>query len=156
MKLPVRAMVVSTRRMLPALSYILTELPCAQCLTRTPSGLSLKLVVNSLDMWTFIERAYNGISGIEKKRIEIEVGPLGKNPVFYGFDGNYEGEYMGIARFLVEDMGRFESFKGRGFNSHMPAVERYRKMTALFEPMRATLVGRELTFEEITKLLKCS
>ena len=39
--------VVSTRRTLPALSYILTELPRAQCLTRTPSGRSLKLVVSS-------------------------------------------------------------------------------------------------------------
>jgi len=32
------AMVVSTRRTEPALSYILMELPCTQCLMRTPSG----------------------------------------------------------------------------------------------------------------------
>jgi hypothetical protein len=32
---------VSMRRRLPALSYIFTELPFTQCLTRTPSGRSL-------------------------------------------------------------------------------------------------------------------
>ena len=31
-------MVVSMRRTLPALSYILMELPLTQCFTRTPSG----------------------------------------------------------------------------------------------------------------------
>src|SRR2546426_939739 len=40
------AMVVSTRRT-PGRSYILMELPFTQCLTRTPSARSLKLVVSS-------------------------------------------------------------------------------------------------------------
>jgi len=41
------ARVVSMRSTLPALSYILTELPSAQCFTRTPSARFLKLVVSS-------------------------------------------------------------------------------------------------------------
>ncbi|HAM58686.1 MAG TPA: hypothetical protein DCQ64_26055 [Candidatus Rokubacteria bacterium] len=46
MKSAVLAMVVSTRKT-PGRSYILMELPLTQCLTRTPSARSLKLVVSS-------------------------------------------------------------------------------------------------------------
>jgi uncharacterized protein len=115
---------------------------------------AVSLVVDTLDMWFLIENAYKKFTVADKKRIETEVGPLGKNPQFTGFDGNYETEYMGIARFLVEKMGRFGHFKGRDFNSHMPLVERYRQMTSLFSPMRQSLVGRELSADEVITLLK--
>jgi uncharacterized protein YfbU (UPF0304 family) len=75
-------------------------------------------------------------------------------PKFIGFDGNNEGEYLGIARFLINKMGRFESFKGRDLNSHSPKVANYRHMIDLFEPMRAGLVGRELGVDEIITLLR--
>jgi uncharacterized protein YfbU (UPF0304 family) len=115
---------------------------------------AVSLVVDVLDMWTFIERAYEGFSAADKKRIASEVGPLGRDPKFHGFDGNHEGEYMTITRFLVEKMGRFESFKGRDFNSHVPVVDRYRVMSAAFEPMRTKLSGRELSVAELIELLK--
>jgi uncharacterized protein YfbU (UPF0304 family) len=115
---------------------------------------AVSLVVDTLDMWAFIERAYEGFSAADKKRIATEVGPWGKDPKFYGFDGNNEGEYMSIARFLVEKMGRFESFKGRDFNSHGPVVDRYRVMTAAFKPIRTRLSGRELNVGEVVDLLK--
>jgi uncharacterized protein YfbU (UPF0304 family) len=115
---------------------------------------AVTLVVNTLDMWSFIESAYAKFNKAEKARIVTEVGPWAANPKFIGFDGNYEGEHMGIARFLVEQLGRFESFKGRDFNSHMPRVDNYRRMIGLFEPMRKTLVGRELSVEEVITLLK--
>jgi uncharacterized protein len=115
---------------------------------------AVRLVGDVLDMWEFIERAYKGFSAAEKKRIATEVGPLGKDPKFTGFDGNYESEYMGIAGFLVEKMGRFAAFKGRGFNSHVPVVDRYRVMSAAFEPMRTRLSGRELSVGEVIELLK--
>jgi hypothetical protein len=52
LKLVVLAMVVSTRRTLPALSYILTELPSAQCLMRTPSWRRRRREVSSpLKLW---------------------------------------------------------------------------------------------------------
>jgi hypothetical protein len=70
-----------------------------------------------------------GVGLSAKKLIETEVGPCAKDPKFFGFDGNNEGEYMSIASFLVEKLRRFESFKGRSFNSHVPVVERYRRMT---------------------------
>jgi uncharacterized protein YfbU (UPF0304 family) len=115
---------------------------------------AVSLVVDTLEMWSFIESAYAGFSVADKKRIATEVGPLGKDPKFFGFDGNYEGEYLGIARFLVEKMRRFEPFKGRDFNSHVPVLDRYRVMTAAFEPMRVGLSGRGLSVGEVINLLK--
>ena len=47
LKSAVLAMVVSIRRTLPALSYILMELPLTQCSTRIPSGRWRKLPVSS-------------------------------------------------------------------------------------------------------------
>ena len=43
--------------------------------------------------------------------MEAAVGIRGKNLKFHGFDGNNEPECMGIARFLVEQLGRFTDFK---------------------------------------------
>lgn len=119
-----------------------------------PSALSL--VVSILDMWSFIESAYKGFSSAETALIEKEVGPTGKNPKFLGFDGNNETEYLGIATHLVEKLNRFQYLKGRDMNSHMPVVSRYRTMTMLFEPIRSTLLGRDLSVNEVTKLLKRS
>lgn len=115
---------------------------------------SLSLVINTLDMWRFIETAYQKFSAADKKQVESEVGYGGKDPKFLGFDGNHETEYMSIARFLVEKMGRFTNFKGRDFNSHMPMVGRYSRMCARFDEMRPDLAGRELSVEEVISLLK--
>jgi uncharacterized protein YfbU (UPF0304 family) len=114
---------------------------------------AVTLVVDTLDMWTFIERAYSKFTKAEKARIKSEVGPWAEDPKFMGFDGNNETEYMSIASFLVEQLERFENFKGRSFNSHMPVVGRYQRMIEQFEPMRAKLVGRELNVDEVITLL---
>lgn len=115
---------------------------------------AVSLVVDTLDMWMFIESAYKEFSQEDQERIEKEIGSWAKDPKFLGFDGNNESEYMGIARFLVEKMGRFESFKGRSFNSHAPTVDRYRRMVELFEPMRTSLVGRGLSVQQVIQLLQ--
>lgn len=117
---------------------------------------ALSLVVDTLDMWVFIERAYSGFSKTERDRLEKNLPYLGNDPQFTGFDGNNEGEYMGIARFLIEKMGRFEHFKGRSMNSHMPVVERYADMLRIFEPIREKLVGRELSVDEMIAVLSRS
>ena len=119
----------------------------------TDDRAALSLVVNTLDMWNFIERGYAELSAVEKKTLETTIGPTGTNPSFFGFDGNHESEHMGIASFLINEMGRFPRFKGRDLNSHMPLVSRYRAMTSRFDGMRKHLVGRELTADEIIKLL---
>ncbi|MGE0565870.1 MAG: YfbU family protein [Pseudolabrys sp.] len=110
-------------------------------------------VVDVLDMWSFIESGYDKLSRKDKARIEAEAEPFGRHVRFRGFDGNNETEYMGVARFLIDDLERFSSFKDRELNSHMPSVETYRRMLRVFEPIRRNLVGRELGAPEIIALL---
>jgi hypothetical protein len=84
--------------------------------------------------------------------VNDEAGYL--DPKFLGFDGNYETEYVSIARFLVEKLDNFSKFKGREFNSHTPMVERYKRMCAKFDLIRPKLVdGRELSVDELIELL---
>lgn len=112
-------------------------------------------VVNILDMWSFIELGYAKLSKKEKERIEKEAPPFGKYVSFRGFDGNNEGEHMGVAYFLVDDMGRFAHFKGRDLNSHAPTLASARRMYRLFEPMRTGLGGGvELGADQIIKLMQ--
>jgi uncharacterized protein len=107
-----------------------------------------------LDMWRFIEVGYDKLSKGDKEQLEKDVGPLGKNVRFPGFDGNNE-PHIHIARYMIDVMShRFESFKGRNLNSHHPSVEGYQRMYEVFEPMRAALVGRELNLAEMTAILK--
>lgn len=113
----------------------------------------VRLVVDVLDMWNFIERAYAGFSDADKKRIADAIG-FASAPQFLGFDGNNETEYLGIARFLVEQLGRFEGLKGRDFNSHCPTVASYGRMASVFETIRPSLIGRELSADEVITLLK--
>lgn len=114
---------------------------------------SVSFVVNVLDMWQFIERAFRELSDADKVLVKDALGLVTANPRFIGFDGNNETELMGIAQFLISDMGRFEAFKGRDINSHMPVAARYRRMYQKFEPIRANLIGRELSAKELIYLL---
>lgn len=115
----------------------------------------VSFVVDVMDMWGFIERACKDFETDKKQRLIDEVGSWAKKPTFMGFDGNNEGEYMGIARFLVEKLNRFEDFKDRSLNSHSPSVASYKKMVATFKTIRPNLVGRGLSVDEVIELLKC-
>ncbi|MFZ2029465.1 MAG: YfbU family protein [Vitreimonas sp.] len=118
---------------------------------------AVSLVVDTLDMWSFIEEAVEAFSATERKKLATELGPTGRDPKFLGFDGNYETEYLGIASHLVNRMDRFTRFKGRELNSHMPVVARYARMTRAFQPMRASLASRrpiKLTLNEVIALLR--
>lgn len=46
---------------------------------------------------------------------------------FLGFDGNYETQYLGYTRYIVNDEGRWPSLKGGDFNSHVPMIETYKR-----------------------------
>lgn len=121
----------------------------------TPS--EVNEVVDILDMWSFIERSYNRLSPDDKERIKTEAAPLGTHAQFAGFDGNHETEQMSIARFLVEDLGKFSEFEGRDFNSHSPSIDTYRRMLTVFLPLRSLLAQEyrhDLTATELIEILK--
>lgn len=111
-------------------------------------------VVDVLDMWDFIEEAYERLKPSQKAAITEEVGAWATDVKFSGFDGNNESSQMSIARFLVDKMDRFSRFQGRDLNSHCPTYSRYCRMLESFGPMRASLVGGGLGVQQLVTLLK--
>ncbi|WP_414430562.1 YfbU family protein [Alcanivorax sp. IL3] len=114
----------------------------------------VKEVLDILDMWSMIERSYENLSSESKEFVEKEASPFGKDPKFPGFDGNNETEYMGTASFLVNDLDRFEEFKGRNFNSHCPSIDSYRRMLSVFKPLLQDLNFQPLSAQNIVDILK--
>ena len=113
-------------------------------------------VVDVLDMWSFIETGYANCPDEKKQEIKSATKHT-SDPQFIGFDGNHEGAFLAIARFLTKDMGRFSDFADRSLNSHREMVSRYRQMLELFEPMRASLtLRRELSVPQLIQMLKRS
>ncbi|HXA18271.1 MAG TPA: YfbU family protein [Thermoanaerobaculia bacterium] len=106
-----------------------------------------------LEMWSFLERGYAKLTKKDRERVERDGDPFGKSVRFWGFDGNNEASLGSIAQFLVEQMNRYAEFKGRDLNSRMPTIATYKRMLAVFAPMRMTLVGRELNASEIIRIL---
>ncbi|MCU1229554.1 MAG: hypothetical protein JWO97_2438, partial [Acidobacteria bacterium] len=92
---------------------------------------NVSFVVDVLSMWSFLERAYNRMDAKAKERIATDAEPFGTDIRFDGFDGNNEGELMGIADFLINKMNRFEEFRKRDLNSHFPTVDMYTRMLAV-------------------------
>ena len=106
-------------------------------------------VVDILEMWDFIHFAYEKLDEVEKNRLDTEAKLEGVIPVFEGFDGNYESEYLNTALFLINDLDRFECFKGKRLNSHCPSLDMHKRMLEKFNKYRhifpdvsvATLAG---------------
>lgn len=114
----------------------------------------VKEVLNILDMWSLIEHSYALLSEKDKKHLEDIAAPFGKDPKFPGFDGNNESSYMGTASFIVNDLDRFEEFKGRNFNSHCPSLDGHRRMLATLDEIRESMDFGPLSTEDLAKILK--
>jgi uncharacterized protein YfbU (UPF0304 family) len=108
-----------------------------------------------LEMWWFLESAYNRLSKADKERVAAEAGPLGKDVKYPGFDGNNETRHLGVARVLIERLDRFGDLKGRGaLNSHFPTLDMHHRMLEAFKQMRPTLAGGRAGADEVIALLK--
>jgi hypothetical protein len=112
-------------------------------------------VVAILDMWDFIENSFGKLNRQQKDRVLQESEVLGDAPEFHGFDGNNEIAHMGVARFLIHDLERFSRFKKRELNSHVPTtLPRYRRMLAIFAPLRGTLTGGAMSQAQLIEVLR--
>ena len=111
-------------------------------------------VVNVLDMWDFIEGAVEDMQSDQLVELQAQLGARPRDIKFGGFDGNTETRLWLIAKFLIDQMGRFSRFKRRELNSHIPTTGRYQNMVELFEPLRKTLIGKNLTSRQLVKVLK--
>lgn len=85
-------------------------------------------VVDILDMHRALHFSYG--------RLEDKKGIKEGDVRFRGFDGNNETKYLSYARYFCGLDGGGERFKeldrGDGFNSHMPVVDMYRRMLAVW------------------------
>lgn len=114
----------------------------------------VKEVQDILDMWSFMEETYERFSDADKEKVKTEADPFGAFVKFVGFDAHYDYKHLSVARFLIDDMGRFSRFKGRELNS-TTSVETYRRMLNVFLPIRPSLVdGVKLSAEQIIEILK--
>ena len=114
----------------------------------------VKEVLDILDMWSVIERSYANLSEVDKKFVEEAAAPFGKDPAFRGFDGNNETDHMGVASFLVNELDRFEEFKGRDFNSHCPSIDTYNRMLSAYKPIMEKIFFQPLSAQHIVEILK--
>jgi uncharacterized protein YfbU (UPF0304 family) len=115
---------------------------------------NVRFVVDVLTMWDHMERGYEALSEKDKAFIAKKAAPLGESVCFRGFDGNGESEHRGIALFLVEKMERFARFKGRKLNAHIATLDAHERMLSLFENMQQSLIGGELSADQIADLLR--
>lgn len=109
-------------------------------------------VVEIMEMWDRVEFSYTALSPDDKMRVAKEAVPFGEHVEFTGFDGNGEPGYVGVARFLVNDLERFSAFKGRDLDSHLPlCLSAYRRMLTIY---RNTSGTPELGATELINILK--
>lgn len=132
-----------------ALPWKLSGIPFKN--TETPPV--VKKTLDILDMWRVIEYSYSELTDEEKKQLEEKVEFFGKNPTFKGFDGNNETEYLAATDFIINKLDRFEEFKLRDLNSHMPSLATYERMLRVFNPLFHENSGEPLTLEQLSLIL---
>jgi uncharacterized protein YfbU (UPF0304 family) len=102
---------------------------------------------NILWMWGIIEHSLSELTGSEAE--EAKGWHWTK---FNGFDGNNDQHY-GIALTMINELGEFESFKGRGLNSHtQSSLPRYRSMYSTFEKHLHAGAANPLSMEALRDL----
>lgn len=103
-----------------------------------------KRVVAAMNMYSSIQRSYEALD--DKTGIEEW------STWFPGFDGEEETAYMGYAGYVAEKEHRFTDLKPNtgDFESHMPMVERYRRMLRVW---RSIENHDQLTREDIISIL---
>jgi hypothetical protein len=106
-------------------------------------------------MWQTLEITLARLSKADLARFDEGVSPYSSKDKFPGFDGNHEGEYWSIARFLVEKMEQFPHFKGRtDLNSHSHTLEIHRRMYEVFERAISSSLDRELSVEDLIEIYR--
>lgn len=116
---------------------------------------TLEEVLDVLQMWRVLEYSYDRLPEEEKALVKDQARLMGDELLFRGFDGNEETEHLGVALFLIEEMERYEEFKGRTLNTHSPTLYKYRPMVKTFETkMREAPIGQvDLSAKQIAEVL---
>jgi uncharacterized protein YfbU (UPF0304 family) len=115
----------------------------------------VRLVRDVLQMWSVLQDAFEGLDDEGRSRVAAACPLASEGVVFPGFDANEESEYLGIARFLMEDLEHFGRLAAgrRSLNSHWPMLNAYRSMLDAFDPIAKSLRGRPPTPDELIAIL---
>jgi hypothetical protein len=109
-------------------------------------------VCDVLEMYRDLHFAYEDLretSGVPESAVS-----------FRGFDGNDETRALSYARFLIEDLGKWEELApalGFGLNSHMLMLDSYRRMLEVWRQCRdqhTDTGGSPLTPEETKRVVE--
>lgn len=111
-------------------------------------------VLDILDMWRFIDISYRRLSNDEKVALSQSPGVFSEMPSFSGFDGNNETEYLASAAFIINELDRFQEFKGIDLNSHSPSIEIYKRMLVQFNKERNARIGELLSAEQLSRIFQ--
>ena len=60
---------------------------------------------------------------------------------------------MGTASFVVNELDRFEEFKGRSFNSHCPSLDGHRRMFSVFKKVRENIFLDPISEKDLSNIL---
>lgn len=106
-------------------------------------------VLDILEMYRAITWSYMDIKGVK----DISEHKY----MFKGFDGNNESEQLAYASYFIFDLERYqELLYGKEYaslNSHMPTLDRYRRMLALWDSFDGKKTMR-LSLDKIDELLE--
>lgn len=114
----------------------------------------VKEVTSILQMWEVIEFQYGKLSTREQEDVKAQAEVADEEVAFGGFDLNDETNHYSIAVFLIRSLKRFRTFKDRDLNTHYPVLDGYRRMLAIFEPMKRNIPRQGLSGSQIVELLK--
>ena len=105
-----------------------------------------------LHMWGLIEYSYSELSDDDKESLPDAIRLFGRFP---GFDGNAEAEHLSVARFLIDTLGEYQTFKGRELNSHAPSVlDGYRRMLPVFHELVMRGIANPLSKDNLVSVLQ--
>ena len=115
----------------------------------TPDHVSLCTKI--LSMWSDIESSFEQLTPEDKENVRAEAAPFSSR--FGGFDGNEESSYLSAARFLVDNLGRFEEFKGRKLDGGVHTLPANKRMLTTHSAIREGCSPGPLNAVQIVKLL---
>lgn len=106
-----------------------------------------KEVLEILSMYRALTFSYQNLAdktGIEEEDIHFD-----------GFDGNEETSQYFYVKYFIVDLGRFDELtykeKNPDFNSHLPMLDRYRRMLSVWRSYRD---NHKLNNEQILSILR--
>jgi len=108
---------------------------------------------NILVMWERLEQSFNNLGPDDKASLAKGSAAFGENVRFPGFDGNNESDHISAGHFLVDSLDRFQSFKGRDFNAHMPTLDGHRRMLTVFDPILRRVLNKDFSAAQVLEVL---